>query len=149
MRSTRFGAIAQRKNNGYIWDVYNITYGYSQAGTDKFTGMYTSKRKTVDSISKVSISETGFMLLNASSTELYNIAHLYFVSLTDSNVSSGNTLYFADSVKNSGTYAIVSYTSYVVTPQKGDTLQGQVTDKDINAYPANGEQDGHWYVLIT
>lgn len=147
MRITRRGAIAQRKNNAYIWDVYNIVYGYSESGTGKFAGTYTSKRKTVNSISKVSISETGFMLLNASSTELYDIANLYFVSLTDSKVSSGNTLYFADSVKIAGTYATVNYTSYGVTQQKGDTLQGQVTDQNINAYPANGQQDGYWYVL--
>lgn len=149
MRSTRFGAIAQRKNNGYIWDVYNITYGYSESGTDKFTGTYTNKRKTVDSISDVSISKTGFTLLNASSTILRQIGKHYFVSLTDSKVESGDTLYYANSVNTIETKTTVNYTSYVVTPQKGDTLQGQVTDKNINAYPANGEQDGHWYVLIT
>lgn len=149
MRSTRFGAIAQRKNNGYIWDVYNITYGYSQSGTGNFTGPHTSARQTVNSISNVSISETGFMLLNASSTTLRNIANLYFVSLTDSKVTSGNTLYYANSRSTSGTKSIVYYTSYGVTPQKGNTLQGQVTDQNINAYPTNGAQDGHWYVLRT
>lgn len=149
MRSTRFGAIAQRKNNGYIWDVYNIAYGYSESGTGDFSGPRKNTRQTVKSISNVSISETGFTLLNASSTTLINITNYYFVSLTDSNVYSGNTLYYANHISTSGTKVNVYYTSYGVTPQKGDTLQGQVTDKNINAYPANGEQDGHWYVLRT
>lgn len=149
MRSTRFGAIAQRKNNGYIWDVYNIAYGYSESGTGDFTEWSTNTRKTVDSISKVSISETGFTLLNAKNTMIREMTNYYFVSLTDSNVSSGDTLYYANLASQIDWNTIVYYTSYGVTQQKGDTLQGQVTDKNINAYPANGEQDGHWYVLRT
>ena len=49
------------------------------------------------------------------------------------------------------TQTLQSYTAINAvqdSPQKGSTCYGTVTSEDETAYPADGEQDGYWYVLV-
>ena len=43
----------------------------------------------------------------------------------------------------------VPYTAVPDSYQKGSTYYGTVTSEDETTYPANGEQDGYWYVLVS
>lgn len=66
--------------------------------------------------------------------------------------SSSNNIIYEIYVSNTN-LSIASWTSYKITSvidtsQKGSTCYGTVTSQDEAAYPANGEQDGYWYVLV-
>ena len=43
----------------------------------------------------------------------------------------------------------VPYTAVPDGDQRGSTDYGTVTSEDETTYPANGEQDGYWYVLVS
>ena len=60
---------------------------------------------------------------------------------TEYSISSGGT----EQQKN----LYVPYTAVPDGYQKGSTYYGTVTSEDETAYPADGEQDGYWYVLVS
>lgn len=79
------------------------------------------------------------------------------------HVSTTNPRYYASTSKSKiykkqdvqiGTGSTQILTAYFAinavkeSSQKGSTCFGTVTAEDETAYPANGEQDGYWYVLV-
>lgn len=49
---------------------------------------------------------------------------------------------------NPGLWTIYKITAVADTSKQGSTCYGTVTSEDEDAYPADGEQDGYWYVLV-
>ena len=63
---------------------------------------------------------------------------IYRVSITTGSPGSGNP----------GFWTVNKITPVIDTRRKGETCYGTVTSEDETAYPADGEQDGYWYVLV-
>ena len=140
-------------SKAYVWEKYDISRPYvvSETVISK-NGMGTNPVMPDDADLSVKYtayelnSETGvFTLLepeeNAGSP-------LYYPS------PSPNKIYGATDGGTHGSYVdiykwnVYSYESVLGDPVKGSTCYGTVTSEDETAYPADGEQDGYWYVLV-
>ena len=142
-----------QNNEAYVWEKYDISGSYvvsetviSENGMGKNPVMPDDADLSVKYTAYELNSETGvFTLLepdeNAGSP-------LYYPS------PSPNKIYAAFDSGTHGSYvdiykwAVYSYESVVGDPVKGSTYYGTVISEDEAAYPANGEQDGYWYVLV-
>ena len=137
----------------YVWEKYDISRPYvvsetviSKNGMGKNPVMPDDADLSVKYTAYELNSETGvFTLLepeeNAGSP-------LYYPS------PSPNKIYGATDGGTHGSYVdiykwnVYSYESVLGDPVKGSTCYGTVTSEDETTYPANGEQDGYWYVLV-
>ena len=137
----------------FVWEKYDISGTYvasetviSQNGVGKNPVMPDDADLSVKYTAYELNSETGvFTLLepdeNAGSP-------LYYPS------PSPNKIYAAFDAGTHGSYVdiykwnVYSYESVLENPVKGSTYYGTVTSEDEAAYPADGEQDGYWYVLV-
>lgn len=156
MRSTRFGAIAQRKNNVYIWDVYNIAVMYlEQESTDgndtrvnipNSTTTYYSDNYSFDNTTgTITLKNPKSIIGNAETA--YNVGA--FNDYYRTGNASGNEMWYR-MMFQSNTYVRAQKKYYSEQTETRGTATGKTVESDdINAYPANGKQDGYWYVLRT
>ena len=156
MRSTRFGAIAQRKNNGYIWDVYNIAVMYlKQESTDKndlgvnvpksTTTYYSNHYRFDKTTGTITLEKPKSIIGNAD--DAFNVGA--FNNYYRTGNASGNEIWFRLALRsNDFVRALKKYYSEQ-TETRGTATGETVESDDINAYPSNGKQDGYWYVLRT
>lgn len=156
MRSTRFGAIAQRKNNGYIWDVYNIAVMYlKQESTDRNDLRVNVPKKTTTYYSNDYSFDntTGIITLTKPKSIIGNAAAAYNVGAFNdyyrTGNASGNEIWYRMSIQ-ADTFVRAQKKYYSEQTETRGTATGETVESDdINAYPANGKQNGYWYVLRT
>ena len=131
----------------YVWEKYNAvvtTYSEKQGTIDDG---FEEKPSDLDSSAK-------YLQYSFDST-----TGIFTLSLTDPGgkyyaTNSPQKIYHYSSylITGGGTEQRKNlYVPYTAVPdgyQKGSTYYGTVTSEDETAYPADGEQDGYWYVLV-
>lgn len=138
----------------YVWEKYDIsgTYIASETVISK-NGM--GKNPVMPDDADLSVKYTAYEL--NSETGVFTLLEpnenagspLYYPS------PSPNKIYLATDAGTHGSYVdiykwnVYSYESVLENPVKGSTYYGTVTSEDETTYPANGEQDGYWYVLVS
>ena len=135
----------------YVWEKYDVIVDtYKTKLTSYSNGIGSSPSIPSDADSSVKYSgysfdtTTGTFTMTgagASGKSYYYPStqpnKIYSVSVTSGSMSG-----------NPGSWNIYKITPVTDTSHKGDTCYGTVTSEDETAYPANGEQDGYWYVLV-
>lgn len=128
-------------SGAYVWEKYDAIDAYIVSESPTLTGYRPSDEVTSEDTKYKQYtlnSKTGEFTL----TEEYSGTTLpYYVATT-----SKNKIYRAESRENGAVLwrAIESALGTI----KGETCYGTVTSEDEAAYPADGEQDGYWYVLV-
>ena len=142
-----------QNNEAYVWEKYDISGTYvasetviSENGVGKNPVMPDDADLSVKYTTYELNSETGvFTLLepdeNAGSP-------LYYPSPSPNKIYCATDSGTHGSVVDIYKWNVYSYESVLENPVKGSTYYGTVTSEDEAAYPANGEQDGYWYVLV-
>lgn len=138
-------------SKAYVWEKYNISQYYEN--DIKLYRRTSTKNPAVPPDADTSVKYTVFNL--DSETGEYTLSEpgdgtfpYYCVT------SSSNKIYrFSQAVTvlpNVNIYKTTTdtYTS-VLANKQGETCYGTVTSEDETTYPANGEQDGYWYVLVS
>lgn len=138
----------------YVWERYNIIAGtYKTQRTEYDHGI---SNPTIPSDANSSAKYSGYTFNSSTGTFTMTGAG------SKNNITNGYYYYYPSSSSSSIIYeilvtntnlSIASWTSYKITPvtdtsHKGETCYGTVTAEDEAAYPADGEQDGYWYVLV-
>lgn len=137
-------------SGAYVWEKYNISQYYEN--DIKLYGQTSTKNPDVPPDADTSVKYTVFNL--DSETGEYTLSEPgdgtfpYYCATS----SSSKIYYFTQKAvvmpnATSYTTTTTTYTS-VLANKQGETCYGTVTAEDEAAYPANGEQDGYWYVLV-
>ena len=129
-------------SGAYVWEKYNAIDGYIVSESPTLTGQLYSDElpSTRTKYKQYTLnSKTGEFTL----TEEYSGTTLpYYIATT-----SKNKIYRAES-RNAQSVVLWRAIESALGTIKGDTCYGTVTAEDEDAYPADGEQDGYWYVLV-
>lgn len=135
----------------FVWEKYDITVNTYKTQSTKYGDGIGSPSIPSDADSSVKYSgysfdtATGTFTMTgagASGNSYYYPSaqpdKIYRFSITTGTPGSGNP----------GLWTIYKITVVTDTSHKGDTYYGTVTSEDETTYPADGEQDGYWYVLV-
>lgn len=138
----------------YVWEKYDAVADTYKTQRTKYNGGIANPSIPTDADSSVKYSGYSFdtamgtftMTGAGSQNNGTNSYYYYYPS------SSSADIIYEVYISNTN-LSIVSWTIYKITPvtdtsHKGETCYGTVTSEDEAAYPANGEQDGYWYVLV-
>ena len=129
-------------SGAYVWEKYNAIDGYIVSESPTLTGQLNSDELPSTRIQYKQYtlnSKTGEFTL----TEEYSgTKEPYYIATT-----SKNKIYRAES-RNAQSVVLWRAIESALGTIKGDTCYGTVTAEDETAYPADGEQDGYWYVLV-
>lgn len=127
----------------YVWEKYDVATIYtkneSTSGkkysevTDFGSGSY--EGYTFDKY-------TGTFSMTGDSS--YTTSPYYKPSTSDNKIYKCQVVTIVGSTNT----ACFPITSELESVGKGSTCYGTVTSEDEDAYPADGEQDGYWYVLV-
>lgn len=129
-------------SGAYVWEKYNAIDGYIVSESPTLTGQLNSDELPSTRIQYKQYtlnSKTGEFTL----TEEYSgTKEPYYIATT-----SKNKIYRAES-RNAQSVVLWRAIESALGTIKGSTCYGTVTSEDEDAYPADGEQDGYWYVLV-
>ena len=132
----------------FVWEKYDILYAYKiteKSSTDFEVNIPSDADTSVRYQGYTFDAETGTFTMTGAD---YTGMPCYYPS------SYPNKIYkykFNNSEVVPSTYTTTTMEAVqdnTTTPKKGDTYYGTVTSEDEAAYPADGEQDGYWYVLV-
>ena len=134
----------------YVWEKYDITRPYIISET-KSTAL--GSRPDIPSDADTSVKYTEYEL--NSETGVFTLAepndnrHPYYLYSESPNkiygiYDAGTHNSYVDVYK----WETTTYEAVLGEQVKGSTCYGTVTAEDEAAYPANGERDGYWYVLV-
>ena len=129
------------QNSGvYVWEKYDAIDGYIVSESPTLSSQISGNALTDKKYKHYTLnSKTGEFTL----TEEYSgTMYPYYIATT-----SKNKIYRAES-KNAQNVVLWRAIESALGTIKGSTYYGTVTSEDEAAYPANGEQDGYWYVLV-
>ena len=133
----------------YVWEKYDILYAYKiteKSSTDFKVNIPSDADTSVRYQGYTFDAETGTFTMTGAD---YTGMPYYYPS------SYPNKIYkfkFNNSEMAPSTYTTTTMEAVqdnTIPPKKGSTCYGTVTSEDEAAYPANGEQDGYWYVLVS
>lgn len=137
-------------SGAYVWEKYDAIVKTYKTQETKYGDGIGSPSIPSDADSSVKYSGYSFdtatgtftMTGSGASGSLYYYPSTQPDKIYEFSVTSGSMS------GNQGRYTIYKITPVTDTSQKGSTCYGTVTAEDEAAYPADGEQDGYWYVLV-
>ena len=125
----------------YVWEKYDATAPYrevkNQTGTKEAPSDISGsghKGYTIDTV-------TGVFTLTG---EGYDDYPKFYASASPNRIYELQKALIVDNY----IYAYFTINAVQGDLSKGETCYGTVTSEDETAYPADGEQDGYWYVLV-
>ena len=135
-------------SGAYVWEKYDILYAdkiTEKSSTDFKVNIPSDADTSVKYQGYTFDAETGTFTMTGAD---YTGMPCYYPS------SYPNKIYkfkFNNSEMAPSTYTTTTMEAVqdnTIPPKKGSTCYGTVTSEDEDAYPADGEQDGYWYVLV-
>ena len=139
----------------YVWEKYDIIADtYKTQRTQYSDGI---SNPTIPSDADSSVKYGGYTLDSSAGTftmtgegSQHNITNGYYYYYPS---SSSTSIIYEIRITNTNlsirSWAVYKITSVADTYKQGSTYYGTVTSEDETAYPADGEQDGYWYVLVS
>lgn len=122
---------AEEETSGALEPPSDLTGdGYQGYTLDTATGEFTLTGDVITTVPKYHAS--------SSKSKIYK-HHIITITIGGTPTTSGSTQTF-------NAYAAIN--AIKGSSEKGETCYGTVTSEDEDAYPADGEQDGYWYVLV-
>ena len=142
-------ALMQKPNQNsgaYVWEKYDAIAAYSEKkGTieDGFEEKPSDLDNSAKYIRYSFDSATGIFTLS-----LTDPSGKYYATNSPQKIYHYSSYLITGGGTEQRKNLYVPYTAVPDGYQKGSTYYGTVTSEDEAAYPANGEQDGYWYVLV-
>lgn len=137
------------QNSGvYVWEKYDAVVATYSEKQGSIKDGFEEKPSDLDSSAK-------YMRYSFDSTTgIFTLSHAFPNGTYYASDSPQKIYRYAQyEISSGGTvqqkHLYVPYTAVPDGYQKGSTYYGTVTSEDEAAYPAAGEQDGYWYVLVS
>lgn len=139
------------KKGVYVWEKYNTAVVSYKENQTRYSNGLGSVQAPSDADTSVKYegytfdSKTGaFTMTGEGATK----SPYYLPSKSSSNTIYECTLTSGSMSGRPSSYNVYKITAVPASNGKGDTCYGTVTAETESAYPANGELDGYWYVLV-